>query len=179
MKYTTFHFFNAVYFLHRFREGISGEGVRAEASMFLYRTSNYSEVYPAGQVTLPVGSPLYVGVTLDQQHRSVVVVLENCYASNTPNPNHPAQQYLIQNKCVPRFVLCHRKRQTVIVISVYSGRCPTDQRRVVVTESGLSQRARFSALLFLLQDQYSNMYLHCSLSLCDQRASVCVPVSHI
>lgn len=60
-----------------------------------------------------------------------------------------------------------------------SGRCPSDPRRVVVTESGLSQRARFSALLFLIQDQYSSMYLHCSLSLCNRGASSCVPVSHL
>lgn len=63
-------------------------------------------------------------------------------------------------------------------VRVLGGRCPTDPRRVAVTESGLSLRARFSALLFLIQDQYSNMYLHCSLSLCNQRASSCVPVSH-
>lgn len=66
--------------------------------MFLYRTSNYSEVYPAGQVTLPVGSPLYVGVSLDQQHQGFVAVLEDCYASLSANPDHPTRQYLIQNK---------------------------------------------------------------------------------
>lgn len=58
-------------------------------------------------------------------------------------------------------------------------RCPTDRRRVAVTESGVSLQARFSALLFLTQDQYNRKYLHCSLSLCNQRASSCVPVSHI
>uniref|UniRef100_H3D977 ZP domain-containing protein n=1 Tax=Tetraodon nigroviridis TaxID=99883 RepID=H3D977_TETNG len=134
-----------------FREGVVGEGARAEASMFLYRSSNYSEVYPAGQVTLPVGSPLYVGVSLDQHVRGFVVVLEDCYASHSPNPDHPTRQYLIQNKC------------------------PSDRRRVAVTESGLSLRARFSALLFLIQDQYSNMYLHCSLTLCSPEVSSCVP----
>lgn len=75
--------------------------------MFLYRSSDYSQVYPAGQVTLPVGSPLYVSVSLDEQYQGFVVVLENCYASHSPNPDHPTQQYLIQNKCVPQFVLCH------------------------------------------------------------------------
>lgn len=74
------------------------------------------------------------------------------------------------------------RRQTLIVIWApfrVSGRCPTDRRRVVVTESGRSLRARFSALLFLIQDQYSSMYLHCSLSLCRQKTYSCVPVSHI
>lgn len=111
--YATFHFFNKVYLLHRFREGITGEGARAEASMFLYRTSDYREVYPAGQVTLPVGSPLYVGVSLDEQYQGFVVVLEDCYASHSPNPDQPTRQNLIQNKCVPRFVLCHGKETDV------------------------------------------------------------------
>lgn len=80
-------------------------GARAEASMFLYRTSNYNQVYPAGQVFLPVGSPLYVGVSLEEQHLGFVVVLEDCYASQSSNPDHPFREYLIRNKCVPPFVL--------------------------------------------------------------------------
>uniref|UniRef100_A0A674ML82 Deleted in malignant brain tumors 1 protein-like n=1 Tax=Takifugu rubripes TaxID=31033 RepID=A0A674ML82_TAKRU len=131
--------------------GTSGVGARAEASMFLYRSSNYNQVYPAGQVSLPVGSPLYVGVSLEEQHQGFVVVLEDCYASQSSSPDHPTREYLIRNKC------------------------PTDRRRVAVTESGVSLRARFSALLFLTQNQYSRKYLHCSLSLCNQRASSCVP----
>eukprot|EP00066_Takifugu_rubripes_P021522 XP_011610788.1 PREDICTED: deleted in malignant brain tumors 1 protein-like [Takifugu rubripes] len=131
--------------------GTSGVGARAEASMFLYRSSNYNQVYPAGQVSLPVGSPLYVGVSLEEQHQGFVVVLEDCYASQSSSPDHPTREYLIRNKC------------------------PTDRRRVAVTESGVSLRARFSALLFLTQNQYSSEYLHCSLSLCNQRASSCVP----
>lgn len=107
--YATFHVFNKAFSLHRFREGISGVGARVAASMFLYRTSNYSQVYPAGQISLPVGSPLYVGVSLDERYQSVVVVLEDCYASESPNPDHPTRQYLIQNKCVPQFVLCRGK----------------------------------------------------------------------
>lgn len=74
--------------------------------MFLYRASNYSEVYPAGLVTLPVGSPLYVGVSLEEPYHGFVVVLEDCYTSQSPNPDHPTREYLIQNKCVPQFVLC-------------------------------------------------------------------------
>ena len=44
-------------------------------------------------------------------------------------------------------------------------------------ESGLSLQARFSALLFLFQGDYRDVYLHCSLNLCDQRNSSCSPVS--
>lgn len=92
-------------FLSSLTGGTSGVGARAEASMVLYRTSNYNQAYPAGQVSLPVGSPLYVGVSLEEQHQGFVVVLEDCYASQSSNPDHPTREYLIRNKCVPQFVL--------------------------------------------------------------------------
>ncbi|KAF3844040.1 hypothetical protein F7725_016088 [Dissostichus mawsoni] len=90
---------------------ITGSGSRAKASMSLFHDSSFSEKYPAGLVTLPVGSPL----------------------------------------------------------------CPADRRQVSVVESGASLRARFSSLFFLLQHEYRDLYLHCSLSLCDRRTSSCVP----
>ncbi|XP_046900801.1 pancreatic secretory granule membrane major glycoprotein GP2-like [Hypomesus transpacificus] len=43
-------------------------------------------------------------------------------------------------------------------------------------ESGLSLQARFSALLFMFQGDYRDVYLHCSLNLCDQRNSSCSPM---
>ncbi|XP_027139595.1 pancreatic secretory granule membrane major glycoprotein GP2 [Larimichthys crocea] len=132
-------------------DGISGLGSKAEASMFLFRSSNYNDTYPSGQINLPVGSPLYVGVSVEEMHSSFVVVLEDCYATNSLNPDDPVRYYLIQNKC------------------------PTDRRQVSVTESGSSLHARFTALLFLLQDEYQDTFLHCSLSLCNQRSSSCVP----
>ncbi|XP_059183346.1 deleted in malignant brain tumors 1 protein-like [Centropristis striata] len=129
--------------------GISGSGTKAEASMFLFRNSNYTETYPAGRVTLPVGSPLYVGVSVEETDPSFAVVLEDCYASHSSTPDNFMQYPLIRNKC------------------------PADRRQVSVTESGSSLRARFSALFFLLQNEYRDVYLHCSLSLCDQRSSSC------
>ncbi|XP_051239679.1 scavenger receptor cysteine-rich type 1 protein M130-like isoform X2 [Dicentrarchus labrax] len=131
--------------------GISGTGTKARASMFLFRNSNYTETYAAGRVTLPVGSPLYVGVSVEERDPGFVVVLEDCYATHSSNPDDPMRHFLIQNKC------------------------PTDRRQVSVTESGSSLQARFSALFFLLQDEYRDIFLHCSLSLCDRKSSSCVP----
>ncbi|XP_041839601.1 deleted in malignant brain tumors 1 protein-like isoform X2 [Melanotaenia boesemani] len=131
--------------------GVSGSGTKGRASMSLYRYSNYSETYPAGQVTLPLGSPLYVGVSVDKEDPSFAVVLEDCFATHSANPEDSMQYPLIQNKC------------------------PTDRRQVSVVESGSSLRARFSALLFLLQDKTRDVYLHCSLSLCDRMSTNCVP----
>ncbi|KAK9539801.1 hypothetical protein VZT92_002298 [Zoarces viviparus] len=131
--------------------GISSSGAKASASMFLFRNSNYTETYSGGLVTLPVGSPLYVGVSVEERDPSFAVVLEDCYATHSSNPDGATQYPLIQNKC------------------------PTDRRQVSVVESGSSLRARFTALFFLLQNEYREVYLHCSLSLCDQRSSSCVP----
>ncbi|XP_061578277.1 uromodulin-like [Cololabis saira] len=132
--------------------GISGSGKKASAAMSLFRDSNYAETYPAGLVVLPVGSPLYVGISVDEIDPSFVAVLEDCFASHSSNPEDPMQYPLIQKKC------------------------PIDHQQVSVVESGSSLQARFSALLFLHQDEYRDIYLHCSLSLCDQRSSDCDPV---
>ncbi|XP_044202048.1 pancreatic secretory granule membrane major glycoprotein GP2-like [Thunnus albacares] len=131
--------------------GISGSGTKARASMSLFRNSNFTETYPAGQIVLPVGSPLYVGVSVDERDPSFAAVLEDCYATHSSNPDDSVRYSLIQNKC------------------------PTDRRQVSVVESGSSSKARFSALFFLLQGEYRDVFLHCSLSLCDQRGSSCVP----
>ncbi|KAM9856942.1 uncharacterized protein ACBR49_000608 [Aulostomus maculatus] len=131
--------------------GISGTGPKTRAAMSLFRNSNFTETYPGGPVTLPVGSPLYVGVSVDERDESFAVILENCFATNSFNPNDPMRYALIRNKC------------------------STDRQRVLVVESGSSLRARFSAMLFLIQNQYREIFLHCNLSLCDQRRSSCVP----
>ncbi|XP_034752566.1 uromodulin-like [Etheostoma cragini] len=131
--------------------GISGLGTKARASMSLFRYSNYTETYPAGHVTLPVGSPLYVGVSVEERDLSFAVVLEDCYATHSSNPDDSMRHPLIQNKC------------------------PTDRKRVSVIESGSSLQARFSALFFLLHNDYRDVYLHCSLSLCERRSFSCVP----
>ncbi|KAK2919287.1 hypothetical protein Q8A73_003658 [Channa argus] len=131
--------------------GLLGSGTKPSASMSLFRNSNFTEVYPAGEITLPVGAPLYVGVSVEEIDSSFAVVLENCYATHSPNPNDPIRNFFIQNKC------------------------PTDRQQVSVVENGSSLQARFSALFFLLNNEYGAIYLHCSLSLCDQRSSSCVP----
>ncbi|XP_077426273.1 uncharacterized protein LOC144054821 [Vanacampus margaritifer] len=128
-----------------------GSGDKARASMFLFRNSNYTEPYAHGAVVLPVGSPLYVGVYVDKTDPSLAVVLEDCFTSHSPNPSSSYRYTLIQNKC------------------------PADRQLVSIAESGSSLRARFAALYFLIQGEYLNVYLHCSLSLCDRRRFSCIP----
>ncbi|KAK6300806.1 hypothetical protein J4Q44_G00289040 [Coregonus suidteri] len=130
-----------------------GKGSKVGSNMTLYRNDNFTEAYPAGGVTLPVGSVLHVGVSVEESETErFVVVLEDCYATQSPDPEDIMRYYVIQNKC------------------------PTEFRQVRVEESGSSLRARFSALLFLYQGDYRDVFLHCRLSLCDQRSTSCTPV---
>ncbi|XP_049895985.1 deleted in malignant brain tumors 1 protein-like, partial [Epinephelus moara] len=133
--------------------GLMGSGSRARANMNLFRDSNFSNSYPGGQVILPVGSALHVQAYVFENDPSFAVVLQHCYTTNSTNPEDPVRYYLI-----------------------HSG-CPTDSRRVSMVENGLSLRARFSALLFPLQDADQYIFLHCRVRLCDKRSQSCVPVS--
>jgi len=131
---------------------IVGLGDRARASMSLFHNSNYTEPYPAGRVSLPLGSAMHVGVSVEEtETERFVVVLDDCYATHSSNPDDPMRYFLVQNKC------------------------PSDRRQVTVDESGSSLQARFSALLFLFQGDYRDVFLHCSLNLCDQMTSSCSP----
>ncbi|XP_065809146.1 pancreatic secretory granule membrane major glycoprotein GP2 isoform X2 [Labrus bergylta] len=129
----------------------SGSGAEPCAVMSLFRNSAFTETFPAGGVNLPLGSPLYVGVSVTERELRFVVVLEECYASHSSDPHYYQRYSLIQNKC------------------------STDARQVSVIESGMSLCARFSALLFLLEDDYRAIYLHCNISLCDRERFHCVP----
>ncbi|XP_047222600.1 uromodulin [Girardinichthys multiradiatus] len=131
--------------------GISATGAQPAGSMFLFRDSSYSETYEPGRVILPVGSPLYVGVFVEETDYRFAVVLEDCFATHTSNPEDPMQYPLIQNKC------------------------PVNYRQVSLVQSGSSLQARFIATLFLLGEEYRDIYLHCSLSLCHRGTSNCVP----
>ncbi|XP_046872182.1 uromodulin-like isoform X2 [Hypomesus transpacificus] len=133
--------------------GLVNVGPKAKASMSLFHSADYMEPYPAGPVTLPLGSILHVGVSVQETETDrFVVVLEDCYATHSANPYNLTRYFLIQHKC------------------------PTDHHQVTVEESGLSLQARFSVLLFLFQGDYRDVYLHCSLNLCDQRTSSCSPM---
>lgn len=87
--------------------GVSGIGSKASASMSLYHNSNYTEPYPAGQrVTLPLGSALHVGVSVNEtETERFVVVLDNCYTTHSSNPDDPMRYFIIQNKYLCFFIV--------------------------------------------------------------------------
>ncbi|XP_035861279.1 deleted in malignant brain tumors 1 protein isoform X7 [Sander lucioperca] len=134
------------------RVGVVRSGAPTRARMTLYERPDYSEPFPAGPVSLPLGAALHVGVSVENyDNNRFVLLLEHCYVTNSPSADDPARYDLIQN------------------------RCPVDRRHVKVAESGVSQRARFSALLFLYHGTYEDVYLHCRISLCDRDSAPCSP----
>ena len=71
--------------------------------MTLYHSDDFTKAYPAGGVTLPVGSVLHVGVSVEESETErFVVVLEDCYATQSPDPKDIMRYYIIQNKYVCR-----------------------------------------------------------------------------
>ncbi|XP_054865751.1 uromodulin-like [Amphiprion ocellaris] len=131
--------------------GISGDGPKARAYMNLYRDPGFTDRYSGIQVSLPVGSPLYVGVTVSYGDTNFGLVLEDCFTTHSSNPDDPSRYPFIQNQC------------------------PAAGQPVSIIESGRSLQARFSAVLFTLQDDYRDIFLHCNLSLCDRRRYSCIP----
>ncbi|XP_054633377.1 uncharacterized protein LOC129181784 isoform X3 [Dunckerocampus dactyliophorus] len=132
--------------------GFVGSGPKLGASMLLFKESDYKKPYPAGVVVLPVGSPLYVEVSVDKKDPSLVVVLEDCFASHSSDPDSLDRYSLISSKC------------------------PADSQRISELKSGSSHQARFSTQFFRLQGKDRDVYLHCIVSLCDRRSSSCIPV---
>ncbi|XP_074506639.1 uromodulin-like [Sebastes fasciatus] len=143
---------NAVIKPQLLKGGLTGSGTKARAYMNLFRDANYSYSYPAGPLSLPVGSALHVQASVPLSDPSFAVVLEECYTTSSSNPDDPVRYFLIHS------------------------RCSTDSRRVSVVENGLSYRARFSALLFPLQGGNPCVFIHCRLRLCDKRSHNCVPI---
>ncbi|XP_054613757.1 uromodulin-like [Dunckerocampus dactyliophorus] len=134
------------------REGVFvGSGAKLRASMVLFQQPDYTKPYAAGAVVLELGSPLYVGVSVDKKDPSLVVVLEDCFASHSSDPDSTLERDpLISNKC------------------------PTDDEEVFAVQSGSSLQAHFS-FRFHLIEEYKDVFVHCSLSLCDRRSNACNP----
>ncbi|KAJ8382454.1 hypothetical protein SKAU_G00032320 [Synaphobranchus kaupii] len=130
--------------------GVERVGSRARAVMSLYRNANYTGPYSAGPVVLPLGSALHVGVSAEEAaSEGFAVILEDCYATPSADSDDPLHFFLIQN------------------------RCPSNRHLVKVEESGPTLPGRFTAVVTLFSGDYDNMFLHCSLSMCDPRQAAC------
>ncbi|KAK2862596.1 hypothetical protein Q5P01_002129 [Channa striata] len=131
--------------------GLQGSGTKATASMYVFRDSDFTTTYPEGQIALRVGTAVHVGVFVTESDPTFALVLDDCYTSPSSDPDDPIRFFLIHS------------------------RCPTNPQ-VSVVENGASLRARFSVLFFPRQGNTQNTFLHCRLSLCDNRNYSCVPL---
>lgn len=81
--------------------GLFGYGPGAHASMLLFHDANFTSSYPPGRVTLPVGTPLYVGMNVQEvESTQFNMVIEECFITDIPDANSSERYYLIQNRYV-------------------------------------------------------------------------------
>lgn len=81
------------------RVGVVRSGDPTRAWMTLYQRPDFSEPFPAGPVSLPLGTALHVGVSVENYDKDrFVLILENCYITNSPGADDPSRHVLIQNR---------------------------------------------------------------------------------
>ncbi|MEE6508621.1 hypothetical protein FKM82_022049 [Ascaphus truei] len=132
---------------------IEGAG-NFKATMALYENANYTKPYQDKEIVLSTKSILYVGVFVDGGDPSqFAVVMKNCYATPTNNPEDSVKYYFIKE------------------------RCPNVQDPTVnVTANGISSEGQFSVQFFKFIGDYTHVFLHCDITLCDKISSKCYPI---
>ncbi|XP_056392110.1 uromodulin-like isoform X1 [Hyla sarda] len=123
------------------------------AYMALYKDSSYLTPYEGTEVALPTKSTLYVGVFVQGGDPSqYVLVMKNCYATPTGNPNDAVKYYIIKDSCP------NKQDSTISVL-----------------ENAVSRKGRLSLQVFKFVGNYNSVYMHCAVSLCDPTAGLCSP----
>ncbi|XP_069841008.1 uromodulin-like [Dendropsophus ebraccatus] len=123
------------------------------AYMALYQDSSYTTPYGGSAVMLSTKSMLYIGVYVRGGDTSqYVLVMKNCYATPTNNSDDAVKYYIIKDSCP-------NKQDTTIS----------------VLENAVSRQGRMSLQVFKFVGNYSSVYIHCAISLCDVTAGSCSP----
>ncbi|XP_069841005.1 uromodulin-like [Dendropsophus ebraccatus] len=123
------------------------------AYMALYQDSSYTTPYGGSAVMLTTKSMLYAGVYVRGGDTSqYVLVMKNCYATPTNNSDDAVKYYIIKDSCP-------NKQDTTIS----------------VLENAVSRQGRMSLQVFKFVGNYSSVYIHCAISLCDVTAGSCSP----
>ncbi|XP_068100884.1 uromodulin-like isoform X2 [Hyperolius riggenbachi] len=123
------------------------------ATMALYKDSSYTSPYGASHVTLSSKSILYVGVFIqggDTSHYNLV--MRNCYATPSARRDDPVKYYIIKDSCP------NKQDSTIRVLG-----------------NGVSRQGRFSVEIFKFVGNYTSVYMHCAISLCDVTSGPCAP----
>ncbi|XP_073503723.1 pancreatic secretory granule membrane major glycoprotein GP2-like isoform X3 [Phyllobates terribilis] len=131
---------------------VGGTG-QLTAYMALYKDSSYVIPYEGSEVVLPTKSMMYVGVFVHGGDAfEYVLVMRTCYTTPSPNADDPLKYYIIQDSC------------------------PNKQDSTIsVPENGVSKKGRLSLQAIKFAGNYSYVYIHCAISLCDITAGSCAP----
>ncbi|XP_041432234.1 uromodulin-like [Xenopus laevis] len=132
---------------------VNGTG-QFKAHMAVYNSSDYKYPYEGTQVDIYTKTVIYIGVFLEGPDPSqYAMVLKNCYATPSNNPDDLRKYYIIENRCPS-----------------------TIDNTVSIAENGLSSQARFSFEMFAFVGDHDEVYLHCEIYACNNRTTVCSPI---
>ncbi|XP_053550226.1 uromodulin-like [Bombina bombina] len=135
---------------------IEGTG-QFKVIMAVYKDGNYTTPYEETEVKLSTESILYVGVFLDGGDTSHFdLVMKNCFATPTRNFEDPVKYDIIKDSC------------------------PNKQDPTInVPANGISSQGQFSVQMFKFVGDYSNVFLHCEINLCDNKLHSCQPLTQV
>ncbi|XP_068100886.1 uromodulin-like [Hyperolius riggenbachi] len=126
-----------------------------KAYMALYKDGSYTSPYSSSsEVTLTNKAMLFVGAFIQGGDPSqYTLVMKNCYATPSANPEDPLKYYIIKDSCP-------NKQDTTITVS----------------GNGASRQATFAVQIFQFIGSYKYVYMHCAISLCDVTSGPCTQV---
>ncbi|OCT64257.1 hypothetical protein XELAEV_18045359mg [Xenopus laevis] len=128
-----------------------GANGKITVGMALYKDSGYSTPYEEAVVKISTKSLLYVGVFIKEYQPLFHIVLKNCFATPTNNIYNPTKYFIIENGCP----------------NTYDG-------TISVSANGISTEAQFSLQIFRFIGEYTAVFLHCEVYLCE-KTLLCSP----
>eukprot|EP00063_Salmo_salar_P017752 XP_013992587.1 PREDICTED: alpha-tectorin-like [Salmo salar] len=119
--------------------------------MALYKNSSYRQPYREGEVVLSTRDVIFVGVFVEGADEDQLILIVNmCWAT----PSRYSNDHL-------RYVLIERG-------------CPNVKDNTIgMAENGVSLTCRFHVTVFKFIGDYSEVHLHCDVSLCDHETNTC------
>ncbi|XP_058502104.1 zona pellucida glycoprotein d [Solea solea] len=123
----------------------------ATIQMLLYTDHTYTQAFVSAP-TIELRDEVYVAVTVTEPADFFLLRLNECWATQTPQPNSTEGlvHTLLQNGCV--------KDQTVSFVNV------TEDESA---RNGASSTVRYSFSMFRFTSEPHSLYLHCTVQLCE------------
>ncbi|XP_075037601.1 uromodulin-like [Mixophyes fleayi] len=130
---------------------IEGTG-QFEVIMAAFKDQTYLTPYQTGELELSTKDRLYIGVFISKgDTQQFHIVMQQCYATPTNNPQDPIKYPIIQDSC---------RNKEDGTLEVYA--------------NGISSQGQFSIQMFKFIN-HNRVYLHCGVHLC-RKTAACVPI---